>query len=111
MLRIIFILLSLQAVSAASAEAVPSEEVPVIVSATRWETSGIPTSGSIKVITRDQIIESGASNVTEVLQGQGGLQITDLFGDGSRSIIDMRGFGSTGSANTSNRPHRPRNGK
>ena len=100
MLRIIFLLFSIQVVSAASAEAVPSEEVPVIVSATRWETSGIPTSGSIKVITRDQIIESGASNVTEVLQGQGGLQITDLFGDGSRSIIDMRGFGSTGSANT-----------
>ena len=100
MLRIIFLILSLQVCSTASADTLASEEVPVIVSATRWETSGIPTSGSIKVITRDQIIASGASNVTELLQGQGGLQITDLFGDGSRSIIDMRGFGSTGSANT-----------
>jgi len=100
MLRIIFLLLSFQVVSTASAEAIPSEEAPIIVSATRWETSGIPTSSSIKVITRDQIIESGAKHVSEVLQGQGGLQITDLFGDGSRSVIDMRGFGSTGSANT-----------
>ncbi|MFT5426009.1 MAG: iron complex outermembrane receptor protein [Gammaproteobacteria bacterium] len=100
MLRIIFLLLSFQFATAALAEAIPSEEAPVIVSATRWETSGIQTAGSIKVITRDQIIESGANNVTEILQGQGGLQITDLFGDGSRSVIDMRGFGSTGSANT-----------
>jgi len=100
MLRIFFVLFSFQVISTALANAIASEEAPIIVSATRWETSGIPTPGSIKVITREQIIASGASNVTEVLKGQGGLQITDLFGDGSRSIIDMRGFGSTGSANT-----------
>ena len=100
MFRIIFLLSTFLFASTALAEDIPRVEDPIIVSATRWETSGIPTSSSIKVITRDQIIESGANNVTEVLQGQGGLQITDLFGDGSRSIIDMRGFGSTGSANT-----------
>ena len=100
MLRIMFLLLSFQLIQTALAEDILIEEAPVIVSAIRWETSGIPTSSSIKVITRDQIIDSGASNVTEILQGQGGVQITDLFGDGSRSIIDMRGFGSTGSANT-----------
>ncbi len=100
MLRITFFLLSFLLVSAALAEDIPSVEEPIIVSATRWETSGIPTSSSIKIITRDQIIDSGAKNVTEILQGQGGVQISDLFGDGSRSIIDMRGFGSTGSANT-----------
>jgi iron complex outermembrane receptor protein len=100
MLRIILLLLSFLLVSTALAEDITDVEEPIIVSATRWETSGIPTSSSIKVITRDQIINSGAKNVTEVLQGQGGVQITDLFGDGSRSIIDMRGFGSAGSANT-----------
>ena len=73
MLRIIFLLLSFLLVSQASAEDIPSEEAPIIVSATRWETSGIPTASSIKIITRDQIIESGANNVTEVLRGQGGL--------------------------------------
>jgi len=100
MLRIIFLLMFFLLVPTALAEDNLIEEAPVIVSATRWETSGIPTSSSIKVITRDQIIDSGAKNVTEILQGQGGVQITDLFGDGSRSIIDMRGFGSSGSANT-----------
>ena len=100
MLQITFLLLSFLLVSTALAENIPNIGEPIIVSATRWETSGIPTSSSIKVITRDQIIDSGAKNVTEVLQGQGGVQISDLFGDGSRSIIDMRGFGSTGSANT-----------
>ena len=72
----------------------------IIVSATRWETSGVPVPASVSVITREEILQSGASNVTEVLNGQGGLQTQDLLGDGSRSVIDMRGFGSTGSANT-----------
>ena len=72
----------------------------ITVSATRWETSGVPVPASISVITREDILNSGATNVTEVLSGQGGLQIRDLLGDGSRSVIDMRGFGSTGSANT-----------
>lgn len=72
----------------------------IIVSATRWETTGIPTAGSISVITRSQIIESGATRVIDVLRGHGGVQIRDLYGDGSRAIVDMRGFGDSAGANT-----------
>lgn len=81
------------------AEPVESLE-DIVVSATRWETSGIPTAGSITVITRKQIIESGANHVIDVLRGQGGVQIRDLYGDGSRATIDMRGFGDSAGANT-----------
>jgi iron complex outermembrane receptor protein len=72
----------------------------IIVSATRWETAGIPTAGSISVITRSQIIESGAARVIDVLRGQGGVQVRDLYGDGSRATVDMRGFGDSAGANT-----------
>lgn len=72
----------------------------IIVSATRWETAGVPTAGSITVITRKEIIESGATRIIDVLRGRGGVQISDLYGDGSRARVDMRGFGSTGGFNT-----------
>jgi len=72
----------------------------IVVSATRWEIDGIPTAGSITVITRKQIIESGANRVIDILRGRGGVQIRDLYGDGSRATVDMRGFGESAGANT-----------
>jgi Outer membrane cobalamin receptor protein len=85
--------------SLSSAEtATPLE--PLVVSATRWETSGIPTAGSLTVITRDEIVASGASRIVDVLRGRGGIQIRDFFGDGSRARVDMRGFGDTAGSNT-----------
>ncbi|MFV2003938.1 MAG: TonB-dependent receptor [Gammaproteobacteria bacterium] len=76
-------------------------EVPaVVVSAARTEQSTLTTPASITVITRQQIESSGARHVVEVLRGQGGVQINDLFGDGSRATVGMRGFGETASSNT-----------
>lgn len=82
------------------AEENTSDLEPLVISATRWETSGIPTAGSITVISHEQIIESGATNVTEILRGQGGVQIQDLYGDGTRTIVSVRGFGENAGANT-----------
>jgi iron complex outermembrane receptor protein len=73
---------------------------PIVVSATRWETFGISTANSISVITYEDIQNSGALNITEVLRGQGGIQITDQYGDGSRSTVSMRGFGANAQSNT-----------
>lgn len=76
-------------------------EIPaVIVSATRTEESLLTTPASITVITRGQIDATGARHIDEVLRGQGGVQINDLFGDGSRSSVGMRGFGETAGSNT-----------
>ena len=73
---------------------------PLVVSATRWETSGIPTANSITVIDREDIIQSGKNRIIDVLRTQAGIQIQDFTGDGSRAVIDIRGFGSTGTSNT-----------
>jgi len=76
-------------------------EIPaVVVSAARTEQSTLTTPASITVITRKQIEDSGARHIVEVLRGQGGVQIKDFYGDGSRATVDMRGFGETASSNT-----------
>ena len=76
-------------------------EIPaVVVSAARTEQSTLTTPASITVITREQIKASGARHINEVLRGQGGVQINDLYGDGSRATVDMRGFGDTAGSNT-----------
>ena len=76
-------------------------EIPaVVVSAARTEQSTLTTPASITVITREQIEASGARHIKEVLRGQGGVQINDLYGDGSRATVDMRGFGDTAGSNT-----------
>ena len=77
------------------------EQVPqVVVSATRSEQSAVTTPSSITVITQDDINASGATSITDVLRSQADLQVRDLFGDGSRTTISMRGFsGGNAAAN------------
>ncbi len=76
-------------------------EIPaVVVSAARTEQGTLTTPASISVITREQIEASGARHIKDVLRGRGGIQINDLYGDGSRATVDMRGFGETAGSNT-----------
>jgi len=93
---------SVLTLAAGIAEAVfAATEIPaVVVSAARTEQSTLITPASITVITREQIEVSGARHINEVLRGQGGVQVNDLYGDGSRASIDMRGFGDTAGSNT-----------
>jgi iron complex outermembrane receptor protein len=84
----------------AEVETTASEIPAVVVSAARTEQSTLTTPASIKVISRQQIDDSGASHIVEVLRGQGGVQIKDLYGDGSRATVDMRGFGDSAGSNT-----------
>jgi len=77
------------------------EASPIIVSATRSEQSEVTTPASITIITRDDIDQSGAQHISELLRIQAGLQLRDLYGDGSRTTISMRGFsGGNAAANT-----------
>ncbi len=84
------------------AEVVPvAKEIPaVVVSATRTEQSTLTTPASITVISRQQIEDSGSRHIVEVLRGQGGVQINDLYGDGSRATVGMRGFSDSAGSNT-----------
>lgn len=92
---------SLSAIAYTSADTQTATEIPaVLVSGARTEQSTLTIPASITVISRQQIDASGARHVVDVLRGQGGIQIKDLYGDGSRATVDMRGFGDTASSNT-----------
>ncbi len=82
-------------------EAPDDEELPpIVVSATRSPQPTIAKAAGISIITRAEIEESGANHIVDVLRGQGGIQINDLFGDGSRATVGIRGFGSNAAANS-----------
>ena len=72
----------------------------VVVSGTRHEESALTVPASIQVIDRKEIEASGASHIVEVLRGRGGIQVSDLYGDGTRATVGMRGFGESANANT-----------
>lgn len=55
--------------------------------------------GLVSVIDREQIALSKAATLAEVLAGQPGTQLTDLYGDGTQTTVDMRGFGATATSN------------
>ncbi len=78
----------------------PTTVPPVVVSATRSAQSEVTTPASLTVITRNEILASGATSVTEVLRGQGTVQLFDFYGDGSRATVGLRGFGVTAVSNT-----------
>ena len=74
---------------------------PVIVTITRFaDTTGQPTPG-VTVITAEDIRNSPAKTVPDLLSQQAGINVRDLFGNNAaNTTVDMRGFGSSGSQNT-----------
>jgi iron complex outermembrane receptor protein len=84
-----------------SVAALAEEPAPIIVSATRSLQSEVTTPASITIISREDIELSGARHISEVLRTQAGIQLRDLYGDGSRTTISMRGFsGGNAAANS-----------
>lgn len=72
----------------------------ILVSATRAESTRVAVPKAITVIDRAEIERSSARHVVDLLRGRGGLQVSDLFGDGSEARVDLRGFGATATDNT-----------
>lgn len=73
---------------------------PLVVTGTRSPQTVIAIPASVTLISADEISASGATSVVEVLRHRGGIQISDLYGDGSRSSVSLRGFGGNAQANT-----------
>jgi len=88
-------------ISGLAAESGYTEIPSIIVSGTRSMQSAVTTPSSITIISRDQIEASGASHITEVLRNQAGVQLYDLYGDGSRATVSMRGFSGGNAASNS----------
>lgn len=73
---------------------------PVVVTANRFDESRFASPIGSRVITAEEIYDSGAGNIAEALGRLGGVQLRqDLYG-GANPGMDLRGFGVTGDQNT-----------
>ena len=103
--RLLLALLTSQiALTATSGSAIADENATlldtIVVTATRSETKNLNFPGKITVIGSEQIEKSGATSLVDVLRSTGGVQISDLFGDGTNATIGLRGFSETAGQNT-----------
>jgi len=96
----ILLLASLCASSFSNVPVIADELPTIVISATRSEQENFTTASNIVVIGQDQIDQSGASSVAEILRRHSGLVVSDQFGDGSQVSIGVRGFGESANANT-----------
>jgi iron complex outermembrane receptor protein len=71
----------------------------VVVTATRFEEPPAELAVGVQVLTREQIAESGATTLAQLLSRQAGIHTRDNSG-GPNQQIDMRGFGMFGDQNT-----------
>jgi iron complex outermembrane receptor protein len=72
----------------------------IVVTPSAFEQARSEAITTITVIEQSTIEKSNASSVAELIRGQAGLHVSDLFGDGSQATVDLRGFGPTASNNT-----------
>jgi iron complex outermembrane receptor protein len=72
----------------------------VVVTATRYEDSVTDVPANVSIITREDIENSNAQNIPELLRNQVGVQVNDITGSGRFYTVDLRGFGETAPLNT-----------
>ena len=98
------IILSFMAISTMGVSEVHAQKQlsAVVVTASRFEENSNEVPATVKVITREQIVQSSAQNVVEVLSQLGGL-LTSGFNLGQLGLgasVDLGGYGATANSNT-----------
>ena len=73
---------------------------PIVITPTRTEQARNNSSTTVYVLDAEDIQTSGASTTSELLRGIPGVQIDDLYGNGTEVTVSVRGFSSTANANT-----------
>ncbi|MBW1828510.1 MAG: TonB-dependent receptor [Deltaproteobacteria bacterium] len=73
----------------------------VVVTGTRTEQRVERIPANVTVIDQEDIKNSNAKNVPDILRSEEGLQVRDLMGNGKSAQVDLRGFGETGPYNSS----------
>ncbi len=73
---------------------------PIVITPTRTEQPQTSSSATVYVLTAQDIRASGATTTSELLRSIPGVQVVDLFGNGSDASIGVRGFAATANANT-----------
>jgi len=87
------------AVFAALTTTAIAEPITIFISGNRSETPGLGIPAATTVISADEIAESGASNLYELISTINGIQVSDSSSGGGNARIDMRGFGETSQSN------------
>jgi len=93
MKKILFAIIMMVAASLpawAEEKAISIDEV--VVTATRTEEDIYKISANVTVITQEEIKKSTATTVQDLLKNEDGIYINDLYGTGTKSSVDMRGF-------------------
>lgn len=73
----------------------------VVVTSSRFNENSSIQTANLKVITKDEIKNSPALSIPDVLRMQAGLNITSLYGNqGIDASVDSRGFGDSATSNT-----------
>lgn len=72
----------------------------VTVTATRYEEKSADVPASVTVITEENIKNSTAHNIPDLLRTEAGVQVNDITGNRRSFTVDLRGFGETASLNT-----------
>jgi len=72
----------------------------VVVTGTRdiQEIRKVPA--NVTVVTKEEIQQSNAQNVVDVLRNEVDVEVRDYYGNGKSASVDIRGFGETGLLNT-----------
>jgi iron complex outermembrane recepter protein len=72
---------------------------PIVVTPWRAEQALSDISRNVSIITQDDIKESGARYLPELIQSKSGVVVSDYFGNPKNAIVDIRGFGESSSSN------------
>ena len=73
---------------------------PIVVTATRTESRLLEVPAPITVVSPAEIEASAPPDLADLLRSRAGVQVRDLFGDGSSAVLDLRGFGAAAGSNT-----------
>jgi iron complex outermembrane receptor protein len=72
----------------------------VVVTATRYEEDISDVPADVSLIRQEDIKNSTAQNIPELLRAQAGIYINDITGNRRSYTVDLRGFGEAASSNT-----------
>ncbi|MFC1838402.1 TonB-dependent receptor plug domain-containing protein, partial [Thermodesulfobacteriota bacterium] len=71
----------------------------VVVTGARFEEEIVKIPANVSVIDEEDITNSNAKNIVEILKYEEGISVRDKLGNGKGAEIDLRGFGETASYN------------
>jgi iron complex outermembrane receptor protein len=99
--NIFFVILLFIAVGSINvfADEIPINIEKIVVTSSRTEEGISKTTKSTTVIDAQDIEESSAQTIPDILRSEAGIEIRDYNGTGKQVNVDIRGFGETGPSN------------